>query len=78
MNLFRLIPWMEKGFILLAHLILLKWILFVLFSGGLFSTSLLLVHFLGMAIFGAFLIRGTAYLIKRRHILSLKKHSLSS
>ena len=57
---------LQQIIILVAHLILLKWIFFVLYDGGTFSSTELLVHFSGMAIYGALLIRICAYLGKRQ------------
>jgi len=58
---------LEQVLILVAHLALLKWILYVLYEGGTMSPTEILIHFVGMGAFGAALIRGTAYLGLRRH-----------
>lgn len=51
--------------IIIAHLLLLYWIMFALNQGGGLSTKALALHFIGMAMYGAFLIRGTAFITKR-------------
>ncbi len=61
-------------FILLAHLILLKWILYTLYEGGVLPFNTLLYHFLGISIYGALLIRFCAYFYKRQYLNELKKH----
>jgi hypothetical protein len=58
----------EQVLIVVAHLILLKWIFYCLYEGGTMEVSKLMLHFTGMAIFGAVLIRGTAYLVQRRYM----------
>ncbi len=58
----------EQVMIVVAHLILLKWIFYCLYEGGTMPVSHLMGHFVGMAIFGAVLIRGTAYLVQRRYM----------
>ncbi|MFZ4713462.1 MAG: hypothetical protein ACOYL6_07120 [Bacteriovoracaceae bacterium] len=58
----------EQVMIVVAHLILLKWIFYCLYEGGTMPVSKLMLHFTGMAIFGALLIRGTAYLVQRRYM----------
>jgi apolipoprotein N-acyltransferase len=57
--------------ILIAHLILLKWILYTLYEGGVLPFSTLLYHFLGMSIYGALLIRTCAYIYKRQYLKEL-------
>ena len=55
-------------FILVAHLALLKWILYVLGEGGTIPTELLVGHFVGLAASGALLIRFCAWLYHRQYI----------
>lgn len=60
--------------IFIAHLILLKWILYTLYEGGVLPFQTLLYHFLGISVYGAFLIRTCAYIYKRRYEKELEKH----
>ena len=53
--------------IIVLHLVLLRWMLFVLAEAGALSTGQVLGHFLGMAIYGAALIRGCAAWGQRRY-----------
>lgn len=59
--------------ILVAHLILLKWILYTLYEGGVLPFSTLLYHFLGISIYGAVLIRTCAWIYKRQYLKELEK-----
>jgi apolipoprotein N-acyltransferase len=58
-------------FILVAHLLLLRWIVYVLGEGGTLPTEVLVGHFAGMAATGAVLIRFCAWLYHRQY---LKEH----
>jgi apolipoprotein N-acyltransferase len=60
-------------FILIAHIVLLKWILFTLYEGGVLPFKALLFHFIGISIFGATLIRTCAYIYKRQYLKELEK-----
>lgn len=60
-------------FILIAHLVLLKWILYTLYEGGVLPFSTLLYHFLGISIYGAVLIRTCAFIYKRQYLKELEK-----
>lgn len=55
-------------FILVAHLALLQWILYVLGEGGTLRTEVLVGHFVGLAASGALLIRFCAWLYHRQYI----------
>jgi apolipoprotein N-acyltransferase len=59
--------------ILIAHLLLLIWIIFTLYEGGILPFKTLLLHFLGISVYGAVLIRTCAYLYKRQYLKELKK-----
>lgn len=59
--------------ILIAHLVLLKWILYTLYQGGVLPFETLLYHFLGISIYGAVLIRTCAYIYKRQYLKELEK-----
>lgn len=60
-------------FILVAHLVLLKWILYTLYEGGVLPFSTLLYHFLGISVYGALLIRFCAWYYKRQYLKELEK-----
>lgn len=63
----------QQLIILLAHLALLAWILYTLSEAGAMSTEAVLLHFTGMSIFGAVLIRGTAAWARHHYVKSVKK-----
>ncbi|MBT5093273.1 MAG: hypothetical protein HOM21_03460 [Halobacteriovoraceae bacterium] len=52
---------LQQFAILLAHLILLYWMIFTLQESGSLTMTLVIIHFVGMALYGAALIRGTAF-----------------
>ncbi len=54
--------------ILLAHLALLKWILYTLSEGGVLPFNTLLFHFLGISVAGALLIRFCAWFYHRLYL----------
>lgn len=51
----------QQLIILVLHLILLRWMYYVLSNSGAFTITEVLYHFIGMSIMGAVLIRGCAY-----------------
>ena len=57
----------QQLIILLAHLLLLRWMIYTLSEAGLMTTQKVLLHFTGMAIYGGLLIRGTALWAKWRY-----------
>lgn len=59
--------------IFIAHIILLKWILYTLYEGGILPFTTLLYHFLGISIYGAVLIRTCAYIYKRQYLKELER-----
>lgn len=59
--------------ILIAHIVLLKWILYTLYEGGVLPFKTLLYHFLGISVYGALLIRTCAYIYKRQYLKELEK-----
>lgn len=61
--------------ILIAHLVLLKWILYTLYEGGVLPFKTLMYHFLGISLYGALLIRICAYIYKRQYEKELAKHA---
>lgn len=60
--------------ILVAHLVLLKWILYTLYEGGVLPFKTLMYHFLGISIYGGLLIRTCAYIYKRQYLKELEKN----
>lgn len=59
--------------ILIAHLVLLKWILYTLYEGGILPFKTLLFHFAGISLYGALLIRTCAWIYKRQYEKELKE-----
>jgi hypothetical protein len=59
--------------ILVAHLILLKWILYTLYEGGILPFETLLYHFLGISVYGGLLIRTCAWVYKRQYLKEMEK-----
>lgn len=64
--------WLENSAIFLAHIAYLAWILWVLQGGGELTSGELILHFIGMAIYGGLLIRLSAFIIKRRHLIDMR------
>jgi len=60
--------------ILIAHLILLQWILYTLYEGGVLPLTTVMLHFLGISVYGAVLIRTCAYIYKREFLEEQKKN----
>lgn len=61
--------------ILIAHLVLLKWILYTLYEGGVLPFKTLLFHFLGISVYGGLLIRTCAYIYKRQYEKELEQNA---
>lgn len=61
--------------ILLAHLFLLAWILYTLYEGGVLPFKTLTLHFVGISIYGAVLIRSCAYYYNLQYQKELKLHA---
>jgi apolipoprotein N-acyltransferase len=59
--------------ILVAHLVLLQWILYTLYEGGVLPFKTLLFHFAGISIYGALLIRTCAWIYKRQYLKEMGK-----
>lgn len=57
----------QQLIVLVLHLILLKWMLYTLQESGVLPFMTVLLHFLGMSVFGGLLIFGTAKWAKRLH-----------
>lgn len=60
--------------ILVAHILLLQWILYTLYEGGVLPFQTLMFHFLGISVAGALLIRTCAYIYKRQYLKELEKN----
>jgi apolipoprotein N-acyltransferase len=63
-------------FILVAHIVLLKWILYTLYEGGVLPFKILMYHFLGISTYGALLIRFCAWYYKRQYLKELERDGL--
>lgn len=61
--------------ILIAHLVLLAWIIYSLSEGGILPFKTLMYHFLGMSIYGGLLIRITAYITKRHYLKEVERYA---
>lgn len=61
--------------ILIAHIVLLKWILYTLYEGGVLPFKTLMFHFTGISIYGAVLIRTCAYIYKRQYLKELEQNA---
>ena len=68
--------WLEQVFLLVAHLVLLRWMYVVLFSMGEKSTMELTWQFVGLAVYGGGLIMTSAFITRRRYRKEL--HELNS
>ena len=64
---------LQQLFIGIIHLALLYWILFTLREAGRMPLMHVMYHFIGMSIYGALLIRGTAFWAKRHHLSQLRQ-----
>ena len=51
---------LQQGLILILHLILLYWMIYILTDAGGMDLSVVLLHFLGIGVYGSLLIRGCA------------------
>lgn len=68
-------PWyrFQQLVILVLHLILLRWMYYVLSNSGAFSMAEVLYHFIGLSIMGAVLIRGCAYWARYHYLKELNE-----
>jgi apolipoprotein N-acyltransferase len=62
-------------FIFLAHILLLGWILYTLYEGGVLPFQTLLLHFLGISVYGAVLIRTCAWIYQRQYQKEQERHA---
>lgn len=51
----------QQAIIFVIHIVLLYWMYYTLANAGEMSTMEVILHFTGMSIYGALLIRGTAF-----------------
>lgn len=68
---------LQQLFIVVAHFILLRWMIYTLQEAGALPFNNVLMHFLGMAVMGAGLIVGTAWWAKRRHQQEISKQEIN-
>lgn len=66
---------MMQLFIFVAHIVLLKWIIYTLYEGGVLPFKTLLYHFLGISVYGALLIRFCAFVYKRQYMKELQQNA---
>ena len=66
----------QQAIILIIHLLLLAWIIFVLRNTGTMDMTTVILHFCGMSASGAGLIYGCAKWAKYHHQKELKKNNL--
>ena len=59
---------MVELIILITHLLLLRWIVYVLSEGGVLPIEIVVAHFMGLAVSGALLIRFCAWLYRRQYL----------
>lgn len=64
-----------QAVIFIAHIVLLKWILYTLYEGGVLPFNTLMFHFVGISVYGALLIRICAFIYKRQYQKELEKHA---
>jgi apolipoprotein N-acyltransferase len=62
----------QQLIILVLHLILLRWMFYVLANSGRMPMTIVFYHFIGMSVMGAFLIRGSAYWARHHYVKELK------
>lgn len=60
----------QQLLIFIIHILLLYWILHLLSHAGELDTKAVILHFSGIGLYGALLIRGTAYWAKWHHLKS--------
>lgn len=64
---------LQQLVILILHLILLRWMFYTLSHSGQMSMMVVLLHFIGMSLMGAGLIRGTAWWANYHYMKETKK-----
>ena len=64
---------LQQLIIFVLHLILLRWMFYILSNSGRMPMSEVFYHFIGMSVMGALLIRGSAYWARHHYIKEIKK-----
>ncbi|MBY0416010.1 MAG: hypothetical protein K2Q18_17695 [Bdellovibrionales bacterium] len=64
---------LQQLIILVLHLILLRWMFYILANSGRLSMVDVFYHFIGMSVMGACLIRGSAYWARHHYVKEIKK-----
>ena len=63
----------QQLIIFVLHLILLRWMFYILSNSGRMPMTEVFYHFIGMSVMGALLIRGSAYWARHHYIKEIKK-----
>ena len=63
----------QQLIIFVLHLVLLRWMFYILSNSGRMQTLEVFYHFLGMSVMGALLIRGSAYWARHHYIKEIKR-----
>lgn len=63
----------QQLIIFVLHLILLRWMFYILSNSGRMPMAEVFYHFIGMSVMGALLIRGSAYWARHHYIKEIKK-----
>ena len=63
----------QQLIIFVLHLILLRWMFYILSNSGRMPTVEVFYHFIGMSAMGALLIRGSAYWARHHYIKEIKR-----
>lgn len=69
MNMYRV----EQILIGAIHILMLVWMVYVLQNFSLYTIKEVIFHFAGLSLYGALLIRGTAYWAKKRYLQEIRK-----
>jgi sugar phosphate permease len=65
----------QQFLIFVIHIVLLWWIYWLLQNTGNMTTNTVFIHFTGIGIYGALLIRGCAAWAKHHHLKEISKHN---
>lgn len=65
---------LQQFIILVLHIILIRWMYYSLFELGMETTEVILLHYVGMSVYGALLIRGCAAWGKYRYRLEIRNN----
>lgn len=64
---------LQQLIIFVLHLVLLRWMFYILSNSGRMPMTEVFYHFIGMSVMGALLIRGSAYWARHHYIKEIKK-----